>query len=100
MLTSALALSLGLGGCASEPTARGPAPTAQGPAASASTAPPRAAQETPGRTRAATTRAATAAQTVRVSAITGAILELRQLAERDPENFAVQNMLSGYYLKL
>ncbi len=96
ILTSVLALLLlGLAGCASEPTARGPAPTAQGPSASASTAPPRAARETPRRTR-----AATAAQTVRVSAITKAILALKQLVENDPENVAVQNMLSGYYLKL
>ncbi len=71
LLTSALALlSLGLAGCVSEPTAQDLA------------ADP------------------TAAQTVRVSAITSAILELKRLAEGDPENFAVQNMLSGYYLKL
>jgi tetratricopeptide (TPR) repeat protein len=46
------------------------------------------------------TRAFTAAQTVRISAITSAIAALERLAERDPENFAVQNMLSGYHLKL
>ncbi len=68
LLTSALALLLGLAGCASDSTLR--------------------------------TRAATAAQTVRVAAITDAILALKQVVDDDPENFAVQNMLSGYYLKL
>ena len=68
LLTSALALLLGLAGCASDSTLR--------------------------------TRAFTAAQTVRISAITSAIAALERLAERDPENFAVQNMLSGYNLKL
>ena len=68
LLTSALALLLGLAGCASDSTLR--------------------------------TRAFTAAQTVRVAAITDAILALEQVVDDDPENFAVQNMLSGYYLKL
>jgi tetratricopeptide (TPR) repeat protein len=68
LLTSALALLLGLAGCASDSTLR--------------------------------TRAFTAAQTVRVAAITDAILALKQVVDDDPENFAVQNMLSGYYLKL
>jgi tetratricopeptide (TPR) repeat protein len=68
LLTSALALLLGLAGCASDSTLR--------------------------------TRAFTAAQTVRVAAITDAILPLKQVVDDDPENFAVQNMLSGYYLKL
>ena len=68
LLTSALALLLGLAGCASDSTLR--------------------------------TRAFTAEQTVRVAAITDAILALERLAEGDPENFAVQNMLSGHYLKL
>lgn len=98
VLTSALALSLGLAGCAGEPTARGPAPVAQSPTASAGPAPPRAAEATPSRER--STRAAPAAQTVRVAAITDAILALKRVVDDDPENFAVQNMLSGYYLKL
>ena len=68
LLTSALALLLGLAGCASDSTLR--------------------------------TRAFTAAQTVRVAAITDAILALKQVVDDDPESFAVQNMLSGYYLKL
>ena len=68
LLTSALALLLGLAGCASDSTLR--------------------------------TRAFTAAQTVRVAAITDGILALKQVVDDDPENFAVQNMLSGYYLKL
>ena len=68
LLTSTLALLLGLAGCASDSTLR--------------------------------TRAARAEQTVRISAITSAIAALERLAERDPENFAVQNMLSGYHLKL
>ena len=68
LLTSALALLLGLAGCASDSTLR--------------------------------TRAFTAEQTVRVAAITDAILPLKQVVDDDPENFAVQNMLSGYHLKL
>lgn len=85
LLAPALAFLLAPTGYASEPTAQpGSA------AATESAAAPKAAKQTLSRKAADATRASATKKAIRV---------LEQRVSQDPENFAVQNMLAGYYLK-